>query len=80
MQWLTLLELESRRGDWVRSKNAYSINKIMDKLDLQGPTEKNIALSVWNDNNPWTIFVWVHAKLINGAWKFRIIEGQNVLV
>lgn len=79
MQWLTLLELESRRGDWIRSKNGYSIDTIMDKLSLMGPSEKNIALSIMSDD-PWKIFVWVQAKLVNGAWKFRILEDQNVLV
>lgn len=80
MQWLNLLELESRRGDWVHSHNAYSINKIMDKLTIDGPSEKTVALSVFDAENPDNVFVWVKAKLINGAWMFAILEEDNVLV
>lgn len=80
MQWLNLLELESRRGDWIHSKNQYSIDKIMDKLDLSGPSEKSLRLSVFDDNKPLDVFILVRAKLINGAWKFTIIEEENVLV
>lgn len=78
--WLTILELESRRGDWMHNRNIYSIDRVMDKLTLLGPAEKTIALSVFNEESPDTIIIWVKAKLMNGAWMFSILEEENVLV
>ena len=78
--WLTILELESRRGDWMHSRNVYSIDRVMDKLTLDGPSEKTVALSVFNEEIPDTIIIWVKAKLINGAWMFAILEEEDVLV
>jgi hypothetical protein len=80
IRWLNLIELESRRGDWIHSKNIYSIDRMMDKLNLAGPSEKTIALSVFNEDSPETIVIWVKAKLINGAWMFSILEEDDVLV
>ena len=79
IRWLTILELESSRGDWIHSRNRYSIDRVMDKLSLNGPDEKVIALSVYNHEDPDLIVVWVMAKLINGAWMFTVTEEQNVL-
>jgi len=78
--WLTILELESRRGDWIHSRNGYSIDRVMDKLYLDGPSEKTVALSVLNEESPDTVIIWVKAKLMNGAWMFSILEEENVLV
>ena len=80
IQWLTLLELEWRRGDWIHSRNVYSIDRIMDKLSLEGPSQKTVSLSVLNEASPDTIIIWVEAKLINGAWMFSILEEEYVLV
>lgn len=78
IKWLNLLELESRRGDWIHSKDYYSIDKIMDKLDIS-MSEKTLRLSVSGTKASHNI-VLVRAKLINGAWKFAIVEEENVLV
>jgi hypothetical protein len=80
IHWLNLIELESCRGDWIHSKNIYSIDRIMDKLSLNGPSKKTIAVSIFSNESPETVLIWVRAKLINGAWMFSILEEKNVLV
>lgn len=81
VKWLTILELELSRGDWQHSTNQYSIDKIMDKLDLlNGATDRKIALSVYSDIAPSVIAVWIRAKLVNGAWMFTFLEEEDVLV
>jgi len=64
----------------MHSRNVYSIDRVMDKLTLDGPSEKTVALSVFNEEIPDTIIIWVKAKLINGAWMFAILEEEDVLV
>jgi hypothetical protein len=74
MVWLNILELESRRSDWIKSvTDPLSINNIFRHLDIMD-NEKVLHLSVEGDKT-----VPYFAKQFNGGWQFTEMKHEQLV-
>ena len=74
MVWLNLIELESRRSDWIKSPaDPLSITNIFRHLSIED-NEKVLHLSV--KGNKTVPFL---AKQFNGGWQFSEMSHEQLV-
>lgn len=65
-RWLTLIELEMSRGDWLRGPSELSFDTILSRLEHAYNNGAGIVNIITNNGKT----IMIAARTINGAWAF----------